>query len=773
MTHIRHLLTLTAMLAFAVTAMAQTTNNTVKGFVCDEEGEAMLGATVTVTSQGGDAKKHLAIVKEDGSFRVDSVPGGAATLTVTSIGYEDYKQAFKSDGETNLGVIKMRMSAEMLDEVTVMAKFTSIKSNGETVIQVKGNPLAKGKTLTDFLKYNRDIDVSSNNLSVRGKQNTLIYLDNKKISFSELSSIPPSMIERIEVIPEANALYGVNATGGVVKIILRDDAGLLGNVSLNGSVYDKFSYNPSVNLLYSYKKLTINNYARGGTRKSLSETAEDRHDKYGESQTNAENDLTQDYFSDNLSLRYKFNDVDQLDIYGGVSLSNSDNLHNSVVKSGAASTMMRLGNYAKTRIYSAGLQFKKQLGSKPDNYLHFRADYYKNKSDESQNYRYDGISEPARLHSDMNNITINPYVSLKPSSKVGLRVGVDYSYLRDKHENTGTPTLSYIQDGRYSTFGHDIGAWGEADFYISNSLYLRAVLNYHSTNSKYKDYLNKGNNVDYWENGIYPTVFGQWLINKDKQRALQVSYRHFYSLPNYNYRLPTVTWQNENTYSIGNTDLNKENYDLAEVTFMFNSSLSMTYRFWYGDDLVNVIMHQDPVRPGVYYTRPENTGNRRAHILRLNYSGRIFKFWYTNNTLTGDYTDENAGENSFNHAFVVFNSYNDFTICKNIGAQLSFAASTKQKNASYECKSSYGLSLGVYAFFLSNKLQVQLYYSNVFYDEPEYKMHGLNWQATRKDLSTYSGVNLSLSWNFSAGRKIKNVQLPKSQTDGGRLIPTF
>lgn len=44
----------------------------------------------------------------------------------------------------------MTKVSEMLDEVIVMAKYSDIKPNGETSIRVKGNPLAKGKTLSEF-----------------------------------------------------------------------------------------------------------------------------------------------------------------------------------------------------------------------------------------------------------------------------------------------------------------------------------------------------------------------------------------------------------------------------------------------------------------------------------------------------------------------------------------------------------------------------------------------------------------------------------------------
>lgn len=41
-------------------------------------------------------------------------------------------------------------------------------------------------------------------------------------------------------------------------------------------------------------------------------------------------------------------------------------------------------------------------------------------------------------------------------------------------------------------------------------------------------------------------------------RYLNISYRRMFYLPNYGYRIPNVTWQGDDLYSIGNTDLKRK-----------------------------------------------------------------------------------------------------------------------------------------------------------------------------------------------------------------------
>ena len=165
---------------------------------------------------------------------------------------------------------------------------------------------------------------------------------------------------------------------------------------------------------------------------------------------------------------------------------------------------------------------------------------------------------------------------------------------------------------------------------FGKSLYLKLGLNYSATDERNKDFMNHGNDISTWQDGIYPTLQGQWIIDRSKMRYLGIGYRHYYSMPNYNYRLPTVVWQGENLYSVGNTNLKKENYDDIDIYFSFDRNLSVSYNMSYGSNMVNVIMHQDESRPGTYFTRPENTAFSMMHTFRLAYAGRIFKFWYTN-----------------------------------------------------------------------------------------------------------------------------------------------
>lgn len=79
---------------------------------------------------------------------------------------------------------------------------------------------------------------------VTGNDNTLLLLNGRKInnpdlSATNLSAIPVSAIERIEVLPgSGSVLYGHGATGGVINIVTRDEYETGAGASVTGGEYD-------------------------------------------------------------------------------------------------------------------------------------------------------------------------------------------------------------------------------------------------------------------------------------------------------------------------------------------------------------------------------------------------------------------------------------------------------------------------------------------------------------------------------------------------------
>lgn len=86
----------------------------VGGKLVDENGRPLAYANVVVLSLPDSAFVTGTVSNEDGAFRLDC-PEGADLLRVSSVGYVSL---YKRCGEGDVGTLRMRPDARMLDEST-------------------------------------------------------------------------------------------------------------------------------------------------------------------------------------------------------------------------------------------------------------------------------------------------------------------------------------------------------------------------------------------------------------------------------------------------------------------------------------------------------------------------------------------------------------------------------------------------------------------------------------------------------------------------------
>ena len=770
------------LLAFIITLFAYSVNaqtvGSVSGRVTDDEGNAIGRATVTMSRQDDGTKLRSVLTGNDGTFMIDSISGGRYRLSITCVGYDEYKKQLRVSGSVDLGTVMMEYSAKMLDEVTVMAGYSTVKPNGSIMVRVKGNPLVKGQTLLGFMRFVRGVEVNGNSVSVGGRPNIKIYLDEQEITQEQMRAIDPSMISQIEVIPSPDASYGLG-TGGVIKIHLRDDGGMLGTLTFDGAAgHDGLQRAVAgLNLLYVRGKVRISNLLTGSlygkTVRTLtqSDVADDV-----ETQTETRSvSRGKGHLMENFALRYSPAYLHRIYVYGGVKLSETETSTNS----NDGTDFLHIGNTSKPRYYSAGLQYKFWFRKDSASYFFFRSSYSRERGSEGNNYILNTTGDKAALGYRQDLVLIDPTLHLVLSKNSNFNAGLLYNYLSDRHNDAGTELLGYVPDGRYTNSGSDYGAWVDYNMMIGKKLYLYAALNYHRTETKYRDRLDGRNNIYRWEDGIYPQVFARWNLSKEQNPSpgkdfyIDFSYRYFYSLPNYNYLLPTVTWQRENVYSIGNPDLTQELYHSFYVWLLYHNKWSAYYNFNYDDNLVKVIMHEDADRRGVYYTTPENTGHEILHKLFLQYQTTVFDFWFTSNQIVMRNRRESMPGRQIRQTSFYFSTTNNLTIAKNYGIILSFAASTKNKTLSYESDGSFNVDAEAYMSLLKNKLNINLSYNGMFYNRPKMTIHGDGWTMTRRDRSHYTSISLNVSWNFNLGKKVSDYRDMPSIGGPSREIPTF
>jgi outer membrane receptor protein involved in Fe transport len=198
---------------------------------------ALAGATVAV-----EGTRHNATSGNDGRYRILDVAPGTYTVRARYIGYAPASTAVTvSEGQEATADFGLERSAQRLNEVVTTGTVvpTEIKAlpTPVTVITDSEITLQRPRTITELLRqvvptavswdytaypYETDISVRGASSLTSGGQIKL-FVDGVEAASTGFHPVNPSSIGRIEVIrgPEAAAIYGSDAAGGVVQIFTK------------------------------------------------------------------------------------------------------------------------------------------------------------------------------------------------------------------------------------------------------------------------------------------------------------------------------------------------------------------------------------------------------------------------------------------------------------------------------------------------------------------------------------------------------------------------
>ncbi len=207
-------------LMMSVTSFAQG----LRGTVIDENGEPVIGATVSEKSN----PKNATITDFDGNFVVQVKAG--QVITISYIGYET-QEAIAKNGMT----VRMQPDNKVLDEVVVVGYGVQKKSSVTGAIsQVKPEDMEnrtisnaqqalQGKTSGVQIISSSAAPGSSPTVRIRGYSSNVssepLYVVDG-VRMSDISGIDPSVIASMEILKDAAsaAIYGAEAGNGVVLI---------------------------------------------------------------------------------------------------------------------------------------------------------------------------------------------------------------------------------------------------------------------------------------------------------------------------------------------------------------------------------------------------------------------------------------------------------------------------------------------------------------------------------------------------------------------------
>ena len=253
----RKLLILVVLVLVGMETFAQgITTSSMNGRIVDENGEALIGATV-IAVHTPSGTQYGAVTNVEGLYRIVNMRvGGPYKITVNYVGFSDYSKpdVYLALGQTYALNVTMKEDAQLLDDVVVTANpndvFDGNRTGAESNIDenlVNTLPTA-GRNISDFTRLTPQARISGdNNIQIAGANNryNTFYIDgaNNTDAFGLEGSgtngggtgAPPISLDAIEQFNVSIAPYDVTVagfTGGGINAVTRS-----GTNDFEGSAY--------------------------------------------------------------------------------------------------------------------------------------------------------------------------------------------------------------------------------------------------------------------------------------------------------------------------------------------------------------------------------------------------------------------------------------------------------------------------------------------------------------------------------------------------------
>ncbi len=263
-------------LLLLINALGVSAQSCIKGKVVDKVTEEPLGfVNVRIYHSGSTEFASGAVTDVDGLFSVQNLSNGKYTLSITFVGYKEYKKDFEiTDKNQNIHFpfILLTEDTKTLKEVQVTGQKSAMKLEVDRksfdVSQMISNA---GEAASDVLQNIPSVEVDNDgNVSLRGNESVEVWINGKASGLTAdnraqiLQQLPAESIDRIEVIDNPSAKFSAEGSAGIINIILKKDrkAGYYGSIQAGANT--RKGANTSFNINYNSKWLDA--YANIGYR---------------------------------------------------------------------------------------------------------------------------------------------------------------------------------------------------------------------------------------------------------------------------------------------------------------------------------------------------------------------------------------------------------------------------------------------------------------------------------------------------------------------------
>ncbi|MBL7789626.1 MAG: TonB-dependent receptor [Chitinophagales bacterium] len=245
---------------FTTSAIKAQDLHTITGKVTDSRSSPIFMSSIKAYQN----EKLITGAKTDknGQFSI-KLPSGSYKLEFGFIGYKVLSREIKvSNSDIQLGSIVLLENSTVLSEILVTGNKTSkssaIDKKEYSPSQLLNSQNASAAELVNALP-SVNMGNDGGNVSFRGDENVAVMINGKMSSLTgeNLSQIPATSIEKIEIISVPNSKYNSEGSAGIINIVLKNANASYNGGYVIGSIGNNNKYNGQIGYNFSLGKLAI------------------------------------------------------------------------------------------------------------------------------------------------------------------------------------------------------------------------------------------------------------------------------------------------------------------------------------------------------------------------------------------------------------------------------------------------------------------------------------------------------------------------------------
>ena len=719
------------------------------------------------------------LTNAEGKFILETEKG-EYSLLIRQLGVIYHKQKISVNQDTNIGIINITEKEQQLQEVVITSKKKLLERKVDRLIfNVENSISASGGDAIDALKITPRVKVKNDNISMIGKNNMSVMVDDKLILLTGdelinfLKSIPSDNIKSIEVITTPPAKYDAEGNSGLINIKLKKSKLNQWNASLRSSyiqsTYPKGSFGGN----FDYQKNKLSLYSNLNYVNGSNAPVETNKIYYPLGLWNEENKRRdfQNSVNSRIGADYKVSEKFSVGMQYLGSFSKPKIVENSLTTI-YNQTNSQIDSYINTLSENLGKNNNHSLnlnsaivfdtiGKK----MNINLDYFKFKNDDNRIFNtLNLLSANNTSLQDIENYSAKVDFE-HPLKWINLSYGGKLSFIKTQNNvnyfdtTLGTPIFDPTQSNEFNYDENTQAIYLNGTKKLNEKWETQLGFRLENTQTEgVSKTLNQKNTNSYTK--LFPTFYLTYSLNE--KNSFSINYNKRINRPSYNRLNPFRWYSNPFSYTEGNPFLQPSFSNNLELNYTFNDNWSNSIYYSHTDngfEQITIVDNTDNIQKTIAQNFFKTTiiGISESYTYnKLKWLSSTFSFdWnYSKSESLIPITNQNLnGSNAY------FSISNDFNLNKNKTLLFNFSywynfkgTSDLDKNNAY---SQLDASIKYFAF--DKKLQISFNANDILStNRPIYTSFTNNIQIDYKNYYDVRLFRLSLVYKF--GNKNINVE---------------